>query len=456
MMESIVFISFSSKDRSFARTICEALERRGIGCWISIRDIGPGENFQHAVFHAIRSAKVMVLVFSANSQNSDEVKKEIVLAGQCKLTVIPVRIEDVAPDGAFAYELATRQWVDLFEDWENSIQRLLEQIVKVTGQQPTPIIVPVHEPSGHEPSGPSPAAVAPTAQPAVITQPAPVKENLRAQPGAEGSVAPKNYWVRIGGPSVLVVAAIIAAVWFWAGRAKPPLGDSTPLSAITAEALTKGKAAYDRKDYLEGMRLMRQAADQGNAEAQTYVGYFYEKGLGVPKDNAEALSWYRKAAALGYPAAQRNIGNFYEKGLAVQRDYGEAMRWLRLAADQGNAGAETNIGYMYEQGLGVPQDYAEALSWYRKAANRGQATAQNNIGVFFDKGYGVVQNYGEAAHWYRMAADQGNVDAEYNLALLYANGRGVSLDLGEARQWMQKAASAGDSAAQQWLGDNRQ
>jgi TPR repeat protein len=68
----------------------------------------------------------------------------------------------------------------------------------------------------------------------------------------------------------------------------------------------------------------------------------------------------------------------------------------------------------------------------------------------------VVQNYGEAAHWYRMAADQGNVDAEYNLALLYANGRGVSLDLGEARQWMQKAASAGDSAAQQWLGDNRQ
>jgi hypothetical protein len=55
-----------------------------------------------------------------------------------------------------------------------------------------------------------------------------------------------------------------------------------------------------------------------------------------------------------------------------------------------------------------------------------------------------------------MAADQGNVDAEYNLALLYANGRGVSSDLGEARQWMQKAASAGDSAAQQWLGDNRQ
>ena len=96
-MAGVVFISFASKDRGVASTICEALENRGIGCWIATRDIGPGENFQHAVFNAIRSAKVMVLVFSSNSQNSDEVKKEIVLAGQCRLTVIPVRVEDVTP-----------------------------------------------------------------------------------------------------------------------------------------------------------------------------------------------------------------------------------------------------------------------------------------------------------------------------------------------------------------------
>ena len=37
---------------------------------------------------------------------------------------MPVRIEDVAPKGAFAYELATRQWIDLFGDWDQAIQRL--------------------------------------------------------------------------------------------------------------------------------------------------------------------------------------------------------------------------------------------------------------------------------------------------------------------------------------------
>jgi TPR repeat protein len=450
-MASTVFISFASRDRSFAMTICDALERRGISCWIAIRDIGPGENFQSAIFHAIRSAKVMVLVFSGNSQNSDEVKKEIVLAGQSKLTVIPARVEDVTPEGAFAYELATRQWVDLFDNWERSIPRLVEHIVKVTGQQPTPVVVPVHEPPG-----PGPAAVAPAAQPVVSPPPEPATEPLHGKSAAETAVAPKNYWLPIGGASVLIVAVIIAAVWFWEDRPKSASGSSVPVSATTTDALTKGKAAFDRKDYIEAMRLMRQAADAGSAEGQTYVGYFYEKGLGVPQDYAEALGWYRKAAALGYPAAQRNIGNFYEQGLLVQRDYGEAMRWFRLAAEQGNPGAQTNIGFMYEQGLGVSQDYGEALSWYRKAADKGQATAQNNIGVFYDKGYGVGQNFAEAARWYRMAANQGNVDAEYNLALLYASGRGVPPDLGEARQWMQKAAAAGDSGAQQWLGDNRQ
>lgn len=119
-----VFVSHSSKDRETALRICGALEEKGIRCWISSRDIGPGENFGAAIVRAIRAAKVMLLVFSANAAASDEIKKELVLAGQSRLSVIPARIEDVAPEGAFAYEFATRQWVDLFADWDHEISRL--------------------------------------------------------------------------------------------------------------------------------------------------------------------------------------------------------------------------------------------------------------------------------------------------------------------------------------------
>jgi TIR domain len=123
-----IFITYSSKDQKVARTICTALENRGLACWISCRDVKPGQNYQEQIVKAIRTAKIMVLVFTANANNSNEIKKELALASQNNLIVIPVRIEDVTPSEAFAYEFATRQWVDLFDDWENSIAHLVETI----------------------------------------------------------------------------------------------------------------------------------------------------------------------------------------------------------------------------------------------------------------------------------------------------------------------------------------
>lgn len=123
-----VFISHSSKDQKTAVAICGALESRGHPCWMSSRDINPGENYQGAIVRAIRDAGVMVLVFSANANNSDEIKKEMSLASQSRTMVIPVRSEDVVPSEDFTYELATRQWIDMFNDWEQSIEKLCRQI----------------------------------------------------------------------------------------------------------------------------------------------------------------------------------------------------------------------------------------------------------------------------------------------------------------------------------------
>jgi TIR domain len=123
-----IFITYSSKDEKVSRTICTALENRGLQCWISSRNVKPGQNFQEQIVKAIRAAKIMVLVFTANANNSNEIKKELALASQNNLIVIPVRIEDVTPNEAFAYEFATRQWIDLFGNWEISITRLVELI----------------------------------------------------------------------------------------------------------------------------------------------------------------------------------------------------------------------------------------------------------------------------------------------------------------------------------------
>ena len=128
-MSASIFISFAGQDLKVANTLCKALESRGFKCWISSRDIAAGRKLPggHRAGDPQR-AKMMLLVFTGNSNNSEEMTKELALASQHRLIVVPLRIEDVAPNEAFAYEFATRQWIDFFADWETAIEQLSERI----------------------------------------------------------------------------------------------------------------------------------------------------------------------------------------------------------------------------------------------------------------------------------------------------------------------------------------
>lgn len=160
-MSADIFISFASKDTKVAMTLCSAIERRGFSCWISARNILPGENFQVSIVQAIRQAKIMLLVFTGNSNNSQEMTKELALASQQKLIVIPLRVEDVAPSDAFAYEFATRQWIDLFADWELAIDQLCMRISNALPAEPAAAVA----------AAPEPVAAAPVEAPAVEAAP---------------------------------------------------------------------------------------------------------------------------------------------------------------------------------------------------------------------------------------------------------------------------------------------
>ena len=204
---------------------------------------------------------------------------------------------------------------------------------------------------------------------------------------------------------------------------------------------------------------VREAAEQGDADAQFKLGVAYYKGQGVTQDYAEAARWYRKAADQGNANAQCYLGSLYAVGRGVSQDYAETARWYRKAADQGDAECQETLGYMYDSALGVPQDHAEAARWfrkaadqYRKAADQGQADAQYELGMLYDKGEGLPQNYAEAARWYRRAADQGNARAQCSLGVLYYQGKGLRQDYAEAVRWYRKAADQGQANAQYNLG----
>jgi tetratricopeptide (TPR) repeat protein len=125
---SPVFVSYATADRKQALAVCRALEQRGTKCWIASRDVAPGENYQESIVRSLRGAPAMVLVFSEAANNSEEIKKELSLASRFNVPVVALRIADVEPSDAFAYELSTRQWIDAFEGWDRSIEVLARRI----------------------------------------------------------------------------------------------------------------------------------------------------------------------------------------------------------------------------------------------------------------------------------------------------------------------------------------
>ena len=85
-------------------------------------------------------------------------------------------------------------------------------------------------------------------------------------------------------------------------------------------------------------RLSYEAAKQGDADAQCDLGYCYQEGIGVVKNDYEAIKWYKESARQGNANAQYNLGNFYK-----YIDNDEAIKWYKKSARQGNADAREEL-----------------------------------------------------------------------------------------------------------------
>jgi TIR domain len=123
------FISYSSKDKTAADAACAVLERAGIRCWIAPRDIRPGQEYGHSIIEAIDQCRVMVLIFSANANDSRQIHREIERAVSKGVPIIPLRIEEVVPTKSMEYFLGAIHWLDaLTPPLEKHLQQLAEAV----------------------------------------------------------------------------------------------------------------------------------------------------------------------------------------------------------------------------------------------------------------------------------------------------------------------------------------
>lgn len=134
-----VFISYSNKDKTIADAVCAKLEEGKIRAWIAPRDVPPGSNFAKSIIGAINTCNIFILIWSANTNNSEHILNEINQAFDHGNTIIPFRIQDIQPTDEMRYYFGRTHWLDAINPpLEKHIATLKDTILVNLGREPQP------------------------------------------------------------------------------------------------------------------------------------------------------------------------------------------------------------------------------------------------------------------------------------------------------------------------------
>jgi hypothetical protein len=71
------FLSYSSKDQTFAKRLYEDLRANGVHCWFAPHDLQGGKKVHEQIGKAIKAYDRLLLILSENSMRSAWVKTEV-------------------------------------------------------------------------------------------------------------------------------------------------------------------------------------------------------------------------------------------------------------------------------------------------------------------------------------------------------------------------------------------
>ena len=144
-----VFLSHTQDDQEAASRVCALLEADGIGCWLASRDAIASEDKAAATIEAIRSADLVLLIFSASANSSPYVLREIERAIGYDRPVLSIHLDDAVPNPSLEYYLNLWQWLDVPGGVED---RREEIVAAVRGQ-----LAGTPGPQLFEPDSPAPS-----------------------------------------------------------------------------------------------------------------------------------------------------------------------------------------------------------------------------------------------------------------------------------------------------------
>ncbi len=107
-----IFISHSSKNAETAQELCELIENAEHQCFLAPRDIRSGHEYAEEIINGIDKSNVLLLMLSAESNESPHVLREVERAVSRKIPIIVYKLENVELSKSMEYFLMTHQWVN--------------------------------------------------------------------------------------------------------------------------------------------------------------------------------------------------------------------------------------------------------------------------------------------------------------------------------------------------------
>ena len=193
-------------------------------------------------------------------------------------------------------------------------------------------------------------------------------------------------------------------------------GDTTAMFEMAIAAL--GGVLGD--DMIQaGYDLLKDAAKQGNADAQFEQGVMLSKGaVDNKRDNAAAFPLIEAAAKGGHVDAMFTLAIFHMNGLGTAKNPQKAFQWFKSAAELGHANAVFMAFNMLQEGEGTKQDFDLAYRLGRRLADEGDAMGMAMVVSALLQGRNPKAHEAEIWYWFDQAERLGDANVRNTLAPL--------------------------------------
>jgi TPR repeat protein len=181
----------------------------------------------------------------------------------------------------------------------------------------------------------------------------------------------------------IILAHLYTGKYWWHPTDKAYAKELFREAVIAGNADAQYLLAYHyqtEKNYAQAFPLYQDLALRGFVESQKRLGALYVEGHGVSQNTDEGIRWLKTAAAQGDANAHLALGFVYltDRPNSPRNDV-LAAQWMQSSAYLGDPKAQDLLAVLYAKGEGVPKNLDMAMYWANKSLDAGHAPARITI-----------------------------------------------------------------------------